>query len=218
MSVCGGQPSIQASPPSRQDHMPLVEPLVPEGYRCISWKNGRGELVVIDSEGPKLAGHGVAWHFGRTAIIEEGSFSDYTGYERLQVVTKGGSRTHCTRSRDRPAPAHASPALRRRHAGPHPARNGPVEVVNLIANRARFQYRPARRQSRHRGFLWAWTARRFLHLWARRALRSADATTRSPSIMGCACALIQGQMSRCRLARSLSARSTASLEAMSSQP
>ena len=32
---------------------------------------------------------GVAWHFGRTAIIEAGPFSDYTGYERLQVVTKG---------------------------------------------------------------------------------------------------------------------------------
>ena len=70
--------------------MPLVQPLAPEGYRRIPWKNGRGELVVMDGEGgDSWQNLGVGWHFGRTAIIEEGPFSDYTGYERLQVVTKG---------------------------------------------------------------------------------------------------------------------------------
>jgi environmental stress-induced protein Ves len=66
--------------------MPLVEPLVPEGHRRVPWKNGRGELVVIDSGGGEgWQEMGAAWHFGRTAIIEEGPFSDYTGYERLQL-------------------------------------------------------------------------------------------------------------------------------------
>jgi uncharacterized protein len=113
--------------------MPLVEPLAPQNYRRSPWKNGRGELVVIDDESDE------AWHFGRTSIIEEGPFSDYTGYERLQVVTKGSGLVLI-------APGHEVdlrlPMHPRRYDGGTPFRtrleNGPVEVVNLIANRSRF--------------------------------------------------------------------------------
>jgi environmental stress-induced protein Ves len=120
--------------------MPLVEPLAPEDYRRIPWKNGRGELVVIDGEGgDSWQDMGVAWHFGRTAIIEDGPFSDYTGYERLQVVTKGAGLVLI-------APDHEIdlrvPLHPRRYDGGTPIRTlleaGPVEVVNLIADRARF--------------------------------------------------------------------------------
>ena len=120
--------------------MPLVEPLTPEGHRRIPWKNGRGELIVIDREGGESwQNMGIAWHFGRTAIIEEGPFSDYTGYERLQVVTKGAGLVLI-------APDHEIdlrlPMHPRRYDGGTPIRTllekGPVEVVNLIANRARF--------------------------------------------------------------------------------
>jgi environmental stress-induced protein Ves len=117
-----------------------VEPLAPEGYRRIPWKNGGGELVVIDREGGESwENMGVAWHFGRTAIIEDGPFSDYSGYERLQVVTKGAGLVLI-------APDHEidlrRPMHPQRYDGGTPIRtkleNGPVEVVNLIANRARF--------------------------------------------------------------------------------
>jgi hypothetical protein len=70
--------------------MPLVEPLAPEGHRRIPWKNGRGELVVIDREGGEnWHDMGVNWNFGRTTIIEEGPFSNYAGYERLPVGEVG---------------------------------------------------------------------------------------------------------------------------------
>ena len=107
--------------------MPLVEPLAPEGHRRMPWKNGRGELVVIDCEGGKSwQDMGVAWHFGRTAIIEEGPFSDYAGYERLQVVTKGAGLVLIAPDHeiDLRLPMHPQ-ALRRRHADPHPARERP---------------------------------------------------------------------------------------------
>ena len=117
-----------------------IEPLGPDSYRRIPWKNGRGALVVIDGEG---AGGwergGVAWHFGRTAIVEEGPFSDYTGYERLQVVIKGAGLVLVA--------ADGEIDLRRpmrpqRYDGGRSVRTrlerGPVEVVNLIADRARF--------------------------------------------------------------------------------
>ncbi len=81
----------------------------------------------------------VAWHFGRTAIVEEGPFSDYTHYERLQVVIRGAGLVLI-------APDHEidlrHPMHPRRYDGGLPIRTrleeGPVEVVNLIAHRARF--------------------------------------------------------------------------------
>jgi environmental stress-induced protein Ves len=120
--------------------MPLVEPLAPEGYRRIPWKNGRGELVVIDGEGGESwQSTGVAWHFGRTAIVEEGPFSDYTGYERLQVVTKGAGLVLIAPDCEIDLRLPMQP---RRYDGGTPIRTllerGPVEVVNLIADRARF--------------------------------------------------------------------------------
>jgi uncharacterized protein len=120
--------------------MPLIEPLAPADYRRIAWKNGRGELVVIDGEGGESwQNMGVAWHFGRTAIIEEGPFSDYTGYERLQVVTKGAGLVLIAAEHEIDLRTPLEP---RRYDGGTPIRTrleqGPVEVVNLIADRARF--------------------------------------------------------------------------------
>jgi hypothetical protein len=89
-----------AFPPIATDPMPLVELLAPEGHRRIPWKNGRGELVVIDREGGEnRQDMGVGWHFGRSIIIEEGPISDYAGYERPQVVTKGAYSRRADRPR-----------------------------------------------------------------------------------------------------------------------
>lgn len=117
-----------------------IAPLDPAGYRRIPWKNGRGELVVIDGEGAGAWDNGgVAWHFGRTAIVEDGPFSDYSGYERLQVVTEGAGLVLVGPGCE----VDLRGALRpQRYDGGLPLRtrleNGPVEVVNLIAQRARF--------------------------------------------------------------------------------
>lgn len=120
--------------------MLVVELLTPDDYRRIPWKNGRGELVVIDREGgDSWENMGVAWHCGRTAIVDEGPFSDYTGYERLQIVIRGAGLVL-------KAPDHdidlREPMRVQRYDGATPIRTvleqGPVEVVNLIADRARF--------------------------------------------------------------------------------
>lgn len=121
--------------------MPRIEPLAPAGYRRIRWKNGRGQLVVIDSEGGETAqGMDVAWHFGRTAILENGPFSDYTGYERLQMVIKGAGLVLIAPDREIDLRLAMHP---QRYDGGTPIstllEQGPVEVVNLIADRARFE-------------------------------------------------------------------------------
>lgn len=121
--------------------MLIIEPLAPSAYRRIPWKNGRGELVVIDSEGGESwANMGVAWHFGRTVIIEEGPFSDYTGYERLQVAIKGAGLVLVAADHEVDLRVPMRP---QRYDGGTPIRTkleqGSVEVVNLIANRARYE-------------------------------------------------------------------------------
>ena len=120
--------------------MPQIELLDPGNYRRIPWKNGRGELIVIDSAGAdSWENKGVAWHFGRTAIIEEGPFSDYSGYERLQVVVAGAGLVLVAPDHEIDLRVSMRP---QRYDGGTPIRTrleqGPVEVVNLIANRERF--------------------------------------------------------------------------------
>jgi uncharacterized protein len=117
-----------------------IEPLSPANYRRIPWKNGRGQLVVIANEGGQnWQDMSVAWHFGRTAIVEEGPFSDYPHYERLQVVIRGAGLVLIAPDYeiDLRHPMHP-----RRYDGGLAIRTrleeGPVEVVNLIAHRARF--------------------------------------------------------------------------------
>ena len=121
--------------------MPTIERLEPNRYRRRPWKNGGGELVLIDGEGAdSWENMGVAWHFGRTAIIEEGPFSDYAGYERLQTVIKGHGLVLVAPDHEIDLRMMLDP---RRYDGGTPIRtrleNGPVEVVNLIADRSRFE-------------------------------------------------------------------------------
>ena len=120
--------------------MIAIEPLAPHDYTRVPWKNGRGALTVIDrsvAEGWDRTA--AVWHFGRTTIVEDGPFSDYSGFERLQVAIEGAGLTLV-------APDHeidiATPFTVVRYDGGLPIRTRlaacPVEVVNLIANKALF--------------------------------------------------------------------------------
>jgi environmental stress-induced protein Ves len=121
--------------------MPVtVERLEPKGYRRIPWKNGGGELVVIaDSGGEGWRSGGFSWHFGRTTIAEPGPFSDLAGFERLQVVIRGRGLVLVTPTNEIDL---RSPFKPRRYDGGTPIvtrlEDGGVEVVNLIADRRRF--------------------------------------------------------------------------------
>lgn len=115
--------------------------LDPASYRKIPWKNGRGALYVIASEGGEGWGpDGTTWHYGRTAIVEAGPFSDYTGYERLQTVVEGRGLVLQSAGGDIDL---REPFRIQRYDGGMPVttklESGPVEVVNLIARRALFR-------------------------------------------------------------------------------
>jgi environmental stress-induced protein Ves len=112
----------------------MITLLTPAQYRRMPWKNGGGTAtdVATDETG------GEVWRFGRTAIPGPGPFSDYTGYDRVQVVI--GGRGLVLDGPDGEIDLR-TPFQVVRYKGELPLVSrleaGPVEVVNLIGLRAR---------------------------------------------------------------------------------
>ena len=63
-----------------------IEPLDPSDYRHTPWKNGGGvtvDIVLVTDKDAEV------WRFGRTPIVQPGPFSDYSGFDRVQVLVAG---------------------------------------------------------------------------------------------------------------------------------
>lgn len=112
-----------------------IEPLDPSRYHRTPWKNGGGVTVDI----ALAAENGITvWRFGRTPIVQPGPFSDYAGFDRVQVLVAGSGLVLETPGGEIDVRQPFRPV---RFAGETPIRSrleaGPVEVVNLIGARAR---------------------------------------------------------------------------------
>ncbi|PTM40746.1 HutD family protein [Bosea sp. 124] len=120
---------------------PTLSPLPPASFRSKPWKNGGGvTLDIADAARPGAdpAGwEGMIWRLGRTAIVQPGPFSDLTGYERLQAVIVGSGLVLDGADGEIDLRLPLRPA---RYDGGLPLvsrlESGPVEVLNLIADRA----------------------------------------------------------------------------------
>jgi environmental stress-induced protein Ves len=103
--------------------------LDPSGYRRTPWKNGGG--LTID-----IAEHDGLWRFGRTPIASAGPFSDYSGFDRVQMLVRGRGLVLETPDGDLDV---RQPFVPVRFAGETPIVSrleaGAVEVVNLIGKR-----------------------------------------------------------------------------------
>lgn len=118
--------------------------LDPAQYRRTPWKNGGGVTIDIAfayRDGAELGGwSGMLWRFGRTRIERPGPFSDLSGYERLLAVIDGEGLV--LQVRDRPALEVRKPFRPVRFGGEWTIESeltaGPVGVLNLMADRARF--------------------------------------------------------------------------------
>jgi environmental stress-induced protein Ves len=116
--------------------------LDPAAYRHTPWKNGGG--VTTDVAEAMLPGfapgswEGMVWRFGRTAIVTSGPFSDLSGFDRAQVLVAGQGLVLETAAGEIDVRQPFSPV---RFAGETSIvsrlESGPVEVVNLIGDRAR---------------------------------------------------------------------------------
>jgi len=108
----------------------MITWLDPAQYRRTPWKNGGGITIDISEQGD-------AWRFGRTPITAPGPFSDYTGFDRVQVLVAGRGLVLETPNGEIDVRQPLKPV---RFAGETPIESrleaGPVEVVNLIGWRA----------------------------------------------------------------------------------
>ena len=113
----------------------LVTPLDPDQYLTTPWKNGGGVTVDIAVASDAA---GEIWRFGRTPIVAAGAFSDYAGFDRIQVLVAGSGLVLKTPGGEIDVREPFRPV---RFAGEIPIVSrleaGPVEVVNLIGDRAR---------------------------------------------------------------------------------
>jgi environmental stress-induced protein Ves len=109
--------------------------LDPAHYVTTPWKNGGGVTVDIAVVTDK---DGDVWRFGRTPIVTSGPFSDYSGFDRVQVLVAGSGLVLKTPDGEIDVREPFRPV---RFAGETPIvsrlESGPVEVVNLIGNRAK---------------------------------------------------------------------------------
>jgi hypothetical protein len=103
--------------------------LQPSDYRRTPWKNGGGITIDIAEQD--------SWRFGRTPITAPGPFSDYTGFDRVQVLVAGRGLVLDTPDGEIDVRAPFKPVA---FTGETPIASrleaGPVEVVNLIGSRA----------------------------------------------------------------------------------
>jgi uncharacterized protein len=107
----------------------MITHLDPSHYRRTPWKNGRGTTVDIAEDDD-------VWRFGRTPIVNDGPFSDYSGFDRIQVLIGGKGLVLETPDGEIDVRVPFKPV---RFAGETPVTSrleaGPVEVVNLIGAR-----------------------------------------------------------------------------------
>ncbi len=110
-------------------------PLDPDQYVRTPWKNGGGVTVDIAFDDDT---RGDIWRFSRTPITQAGPFSDYTGFDRLQVLISGRGLVLQTPDGEIDVRRPFQPV---RFAGETPIVSrleaGPVEVINLMGDRAR---------------------------------------------------------------------------------
>jgi environmental stress-induced protein Ves len=113
----------------------LITPLDPDHYVRTPWKNGGGvttDIALDDDTG------GDVWRFSRTPITVAGPFSDYTGFDRLQVLVAGSGLVLQTPAGEIDVRQPFKPV---RFAGETAIvsrlESGPVEVVNLLGDRSR---------------------------------------------------------------------------------
>jgi environmental stress-induced protein Ves len=116
---------------------PLITPLDPDRYQRTPWKNGGGVTtdIALDNETG-----GDIWRFSRTPITGAGPFSDYSGFDRLQVLVAGSGLVLQTPTGEIDVRRPFQPV---RFAGETPIVSrleaGPVEVINLMGERRRVQ-------------------------------------------------------------------------------
>ena len=110
-----------------------------ETIRRLPWKNGRGETqeIAIHPPGSSLAAADFDWRLSRAAVVEDGPFSRFPGFDRSLVLIAGGGidLRHGGEAPDRYLPPLEPHAFSGDWTTEGRLRAGPVEDLGLIWRR-----------------------------------------------------------------------------------
>jgi len=75
-------------PPKLIRKLLMISILSPESFKTIPWKNGKGETIELAiNEGGTL--DNFIWRLSMASVVEDGVFSDFSGYERNLILIEG---------------------------------------------------------------------------------------------------------------------------------
>lgn len=118
----------------------MIKIIPPAEFKTIPWKNGKGlttELAI--SEGGTLGCFD--WRISSAAVVEDGQFSDFSGYQRHLVLLEGEGLvlTHDQASSDTLDHFLAVAAFSGNNKTWGELLNGPIVDLNLISNTSQYQ-------------------------------------------------------------------------------
>lgn len=68
----------------------MISIISPDNFRTIPWKNGKGETIELAiNEGGTL--DKFIWRLSMASVVEDGVFSDFSGYQRNLILIEGHS-------------------------------------------------------------------------------------------------------------------------------
>lgn len=120
----------------------MIEIFGPEDFIEIPWKNGKGvTLELAISEGDTV--QSFDWRFSIAQVVEDGSFSEFPGYQRSLVVLEGNGITleHGTGHSQKLSgelPSADFDGAWQTHGVLH---DGPITDLNIVTKSHRFQAR-----------------------------------------------------------------------------
>ena len=66
----------------------MISIISPQEFKTVPWRNGKGETIELSiNDGGTL--EKFDWRISMASVIEDGPFSDFSGYERALILVKG---------------------------------------------------------------------------------------------------------------------------------
>lgn len=70
----------------------MIEMITPKQFKKIPWKNGKGETIELAISENGTLDH-FDWRVSMASVVENGPFSDFSGYQRHLILIQGNGMT-----------------------------------------------------------------------------------------------------------------------------
>ena len=118
----------------------MIKIISPQEFKTVPWKNGKGETIELAiNEGGRL--EKFDWRVSMASVVEDGPFSDFSGYERTLILVRGNgiSFQHDGKRTDKLSNLLDATTFDGRLKTSGILHSGPINDFNVIADKKRYQ-------------------------------------------------------------------------------